>query len=940
MDTLKPRHLPLAAVLLLLLLVSPLAAQTRRGRGATPPPTPIAPGAQTGSLPKVSFEKYTLANGLQVILHIDRKLPVVHVNEWYHVGSKNERIGRTGFAHLFEHMMFQGSKNAEGEYFSYVEKAGANLFEGGVNGTTSWDRTNYFATVPSGNLENILWLESDRLATLADALTKLKLDNQRDVVKNERRQGLENQPYGRWVKLVMENMYPYRHPYSNDVLGSHEDLTAASVDDVREFFKTYYTPNDLSLVIAGDFDPAEAKRLVEKYFGVIPAGPALDRPPKDMPKFDSEKIVEVNDRVPQERTYFSWHTPAFFDQGDADLDLTSTILTDGLSSRLNKVLVYDKQLASDTVSFQWSKENSSNFVVWVTARPGTKLPQIEQIVTDEIARLAKDGPTATELNRAKTKWEFGFVTGLERIGGFGGKADLLNQYNTFLGDPNKFEADIARHRNATIESVRDAVGKWLNTRNRLVVRFHPETSGRESQIALDRSKQPSLGGDRPFMVPPVKTGRLENGMEIFVVERNDLPKVAVRLVTKAGSVSDPQGKDGLADLTAQTMERGTRTRNAIEIEDALGDLGTSINGGAGNESTAVSFEVLKRNLTPALTIFSDVVRNPVFPEAEIDREKKQRLDALSQDAQDPNAIANRVGQMLAFGREHPYGRPSNGLPSTVQKLSREDFKGFHETYWKPGSSALIFVGDITLDEAKSLAQQNFGTWSGGSAPVTSIPAPSPVGPGKVYLVDRQDAAQTIVSQLLPGASRQTDDYYAINLADAVWGGGFGTRLNLNLREDKGYSYGVFSFPVFHSKYGAWVSSGGVQTNKTKESVEEFVKELKYFGGDKPITDKELANAKANRIRGYSQQFESLDRIADKISDLWAYGLPMSELQRETTELERATLASVNAAAKKYAAIGGVTTLLVGDRSKIVAGIRELKLGEIVILDAEGKPVTK
>jgi zinc protease len=940
--TLRTRQVSLTLVLLLVFSqLLPVAAQNRRRSNPPPPPAQARGNADTvGSVPKISFEKYTLSNGLQVILHVDRKLPVVHVNQWYHVGSKNERVGRTGFAHLFEHMMFQGSKNADGEYFSYIERAGANLFEGGVNGTTSWDRTNYFATVPSGNLENVLWLESDRLATLSDALTKEKLDNQRDVVKNERRQGLENQPYGRWVKLIYENLYPYRHPYASDVIGSHEDLTAASPDDVKEFFKTYYTPNNLSLVIAGDFDPVEAKRLVEKYYGSIPAGPALDRPVKDLPKLDGEKIIEVNDRVPQERTYFAWHTPAFFDAGDAELDLTSLILTDGLSSRLNKILVYDKQLASDTVSFQWSKENASNFIIWATARPGAKLPQIEQIVTDEIARLAKDGPSLAELNRAKTKWEFGFVTGLERIGGFGGKADLLNQYNTFLGDPNKFEADVARHRNATPESVRDMVSKYLNTRNRLLVRFHPEPSGRESQVALDRSKQPPLGGDRPFMVPPVKTAKLENGMDVFVVERNDLPKVAVRFVTRAGSVGDPEGKDGLADLTVQTMKRGTRNRKALEIEDTLGDLGTSINGGADRENSEVAFEVLKRNLSPALTVFSDVIRNPVFPDSEIDREKKQRLDALAQESQDPNAIAQRVGQMLAFGPDHPYGRPVGGLPSTVQKLAREDFARFHETYWKPGSSALIFVGDITLDEAKSLAQENFGSWSGGAAPVVSIPTPHPIGPGKLYLVDRQDAAQTVVSQILPGAPRQTDDYYAISLADAVWGGGFGTRLNLNLREDKGYSYGVFSFPVFHAKYGAWVSNGGVQTNKTKESVVEFVKELKYFAGEKPITEKELANAKANRIRGYAQQFESLGRMADKIATLWAFNLPMSELQRETTELERATLPAVNAAAKKYAAPAGVTTLLVGDRSKIEAGVRELKLGEIVILDAEGKPVNK
>ncbi|MGH9390055.1 MAG: M16 family metallopeptidase, partial [Vicinamibacteria bacterium] len=358
----------------------------------------------------------------------------VHVNQWFHVGSKNEKPGRTGFAHLFEHMMFQGSKNASKDYFAYAEKAGANLQEQGVNGTTNTDRTNYFATVPSGSLENLLWLEADRLATLPEALTKEKLDNQRDVVKNERRQGLENTPYGRWFKLVVENIHPASHPYSWTVIGSHEDLTAASLDDVKEFFRQYYSPNNLSLAIAGDFDPAEAKRLVEKYFGGIPAGPPLDRPTLWIPALDRERIIEATDRVPQDRTYMTWLSPQIFGPGDAELDLTSVILTDGLSSRLNKVLVYDKQLCTAVNAFQNSGEISGWFVVIATARPGVALGQIERIITDEIARLAKAGPTAAELDRAKTKQRFDFVSGLERIGGFSGKADRLNQYNTYWGD--------------------------------------------------------------------------------------------------------------------------------------------------------------------------------------------------------------------------------------------------------------------------------------------------------------------------------------------------------------------------------------------------------------------------------------------------------------------------------------------------------------------------
>ncbi len=895
-----------------------------------------APLAAPQDVPKIDFEKYTLPNGLQVILHVDRKLPMVHVNSWFHVGSKNEREGRTGFAHLFEHMMFEGSKNANGKYFTFVGQAGANLFEGGVNGTTSTDRTNYFATVPSANLEYILWIESDRLATLTDVLTKAKLDNERDIVKNERRQGLENQPYGRAFMLIQQNVFPAGHPYNHDVIGSHEDLTAASVDDVTEFFKTYYTPNNLSLVITGDFEVAEAKRLIEKYYGPIPPGPALDRPKHWIPRLENAKVVEVNDRVPQERTYFVWPSPALFDPDDGTLDLVQLILTSGLSSRLNQALVYDRQLCSNVNSFQASEEIAGFFAIVATARPGASLAQIEQIIGEEIARLAKDGPSPEELNRAKTKWEFGFVSGLERIGGFGGQADLLNQYNTFLGDPNKFAADIERHQKVSANGIRQAVSRWLDTPNRVAVRFHPEASRRPAASALDRSKPPALGADRPFQAPEVKSARLDNGVLIYVVERRDLPKVSVTLATRAGSGNDPLGKDGLAGLAAQVMRRGTRTRKAIDIDAALGNLGTELTGGATPEIASQRIEVLHRNLPAALGILADIVRNPSFPTDEVDREKKRRLDALAQAYNNPNAIAQRLAPGLAYGLNHPYGRPGQGFPSTVAKIEPEDLARFHSTCWKPGSSALIFAGDIALAEATELTRQSFGSWSGGAAPALAVPPPQPVGPGKVYLVNRPDAAQTVVFEILPGPTRTTSDYYALTLADAAWGGTAAARLGTNLREEKGYSYGVFSSTNAHSKYGTWMAGGGVQTNKTKESVVEFQKELKFIAGEKPVSEKELTDGRNTRVRGYAQQFESLDRVAGQVEQLWAIGLPMTELQREPDELKKVTREAVNAAAEKYATPSRATLLLVGDLSKIETGIRELKIGEVVIVDAEGK----
>ena len=925
---LKTFVLLMSAVLLLFGVINGLSQEAAKNSSAA------------SDVPKIVFEKYTLPNGLQVILHVDRKLPMVHVNNWYHVGSKNERVGRTGFAHLFEHMMFEGSQDANAKYFGFIEKAGANLFEGGVNGTTNEDRTNYFESVPSGNLEYVLWLESDRLATLTNVLTKEKLDNERDIVKNERRQGLENQPYGRAFMLITENVYPAGHPYSHTVIGSHEDLTAASVDDVKDFFHTYYTPNNLSLAITGDFDPGEAKRLIQKYYAPIPPGPALDRPRHWVTQLPTEKVIEVKDHVPQERTYFAWPSPAFFDADDAKLDLVSLILTDGLSARLNKALIYDQQICSDVVSFQNSSEIAGSFVIWVTARPGAPLPQAEKVTNEEIAGLAKDGPTSAELNRAKTKWEFQYVTGLERIGGFGGKADQLNTYNVFLGDPDKFAADVERHRAVTAEDVRRATAKWLDTNNRVVVRFHPETSKAQAGLTVDRSKTPELGADKPFQAPEVKSAKLENGMEVFVVDRKDLPKVAVRFVTRAGSTGDPQGKEGLASLTVEVMKRGTATKKALEIDDSLGDLGTSLGGGAGKESASLDFEVLKRNLGPALAILGDVARNPNFPAEELDRERKLRLSELAQAENQPNSISSRISPMLAYGRNHPYGRPTSGFPATVEKLTPEDMAQFHDTYWKPGGSALIFAGDITLAEATDLAKTNFGTWKGAAPKGATIPAPQPLGPGKVYLVNRPDAAQTVVAVILPGPARGASDYYDLSLANTVWGGAAGARLGMNIREDKGYSYGVFSFPSSFAKYGTWRASGGVQTNKTKEALVEFQKELKFIAGEKPITEKELAGARQNRVRGYAQQFEAMRQVGSQVEELWIHGLPMTEMQHEPDELQKATLDAVNAAAQKYARPSGATLLLVGDLAKIESGVRELNLGEVVLLDVQGNPIQK
>ncbi len=918
------------------LLVILLGAEVMpRSLSAQPPPASASP--------KIPFEKYRLPNGMQVILHVDRKMPVVHVNQWFHVGSANERLGRSGFAHLFEHMMFQGSVNAPGEFFEKVEAAGASMLDdqgvGPANGTTNTDRTNYYATVPSGSLEYMLWLEADRLATLPEALTKASFDTQIKVVANELRQNHESAPYGRSRSIMMRHLYPRGHPYSLPTIGNLEELAVSTLDDVRSFFRTYYTPNNNSLVIAGDFDPAEAKRLVEKYFGSIPPGPSLERPAKSMAHLSAEAVIEVKERVPLDRSVLAWHSPALFDAGDAELDLATTILTDGLSSRLNRALLQKESLAAAVVAGQNSRALTSHFSISVTARAGVPLERVERVVSDEIARLAAEGPTAAELARAKTKWEFTYLSGLETLAG---KADALNQYNTLTGDPGGFETDLRRYSDATPESVRAAVNKYLNTTNRVIVRFRSEKVSAESVSDLDRSRPPALGEDRPFKAPAVQSAKLDNGLTVLVVNKPELAKVVVSLSTRAGSIADPASKGGLALLTNRAMPLGTKTRKALEIDSTLGALGTTLGvvSSVAVERGGFNMEVLRRNLGPTLEILADVIMNPTFPVEEIGREKQRSIDRLALPRSDAVAVSIRVQSMLAYGPDHPYGRPVGGSSETISSITREDAAGFHRTFWKPASTSLVFVGDVSLDEAVALTRRQFGQWEGGAAPTVDIPPARPTTAGKIYLIDSPGAAQTYVTQVLAAPERRSRDSHALSLVNYAYGGTINMRLSRNLREDKGYTYGAWSELEQYAHGGAWYAFAGVQTDKTKESVIEFFKEMKDLAGARPLTQQEFMAAKTSRVKSYAQQFESFGRVERQVSNLWVAGLPMTELQSLPDEIARLTLQNVNVVAAKYGTPAGASLLLMGDLSKIEAGIRALNLGEVIILGRDGRPIRR
>jgi zinc protease len=892
---------------------------------------------KAASVPKIEFETYRLENGLRVILHEDRKLPVVHVNLWYHVGSKNEEEGRTGFAHLFEHMMFEGSRNVKGSFVSFMERAGANISQGGINGTTNFDRTNYFETVPAGSLPLVLWAESDRMGYLLDAVNQENFDNQRDVVKNERRQSMDNVPYGTAVEVIFQNLFPKGHPYSWHIIGSMQDLEKASLEDVHQFFRRYYTPNNCVLTIAGEFEEAEARKLVEEYFGPLPPGPPLKRQRKWEVTLPTEPRITVYDRVPQDRLYLAWPGVAYFEKDDAALDLLSTLLADGKNSRLYKRLVYDEQVASDVSAFNYSLEVAGLVGIVATARPGVELSKLERMVDEEIARVAKEGPTAEELERMLAGQEFEFISGLERIGGFGGKADRLAMYQTFLDSPGMFQEDYERYQQVKAKDLKYVAKKYL-LGPRLAISYLPEVSRPAERPEPDRSAAPKLMPTPSFHVPAVSLSTLGNGLKLLVVERREVPKVAAALLVKRGATAEPAERTGLASMTADMLEEGTATRTSLQIEAELDRLGSHLSAGGSREWSVVSLDCLKRHLPESLELMADVLLHPSFPGEELERLRKQRLDGILQERASPGAIAGKALRKALFGGSHPYGWPVAGEESSVREMQREELEGFYLRHYAPGESALIVVGDVSLEEAESLAERAVGSWSIDSFGEAKVP---PVAPPSrtTYFVDRPGAAQSEVRLAMLAPPRSTPDHHVLEVLNTVLGGGFSGRLNLNLREDKGYTYGAFSSIRYGIVQSVLLGSAPVESSVTKEAILEMLREFEdLHRWRRPVTQEELAHAKENLVRGFAQRFETLSQIAGEVAELEGYDRDPAELREYTERVESVTLESLEEAARKHLDSTRSILVVVGDKTRVGEGLLSLELGPVVRLDEDGDPM--
>ena len=882
----------------------------------------------------IPYQRFTLENGLTLIVHEDHKAPLVAVNVWYHVGSKNEKPGRTGFAHLFEHLMFNGSEHFNDDWFKAVEPLGAS----DLNGTTNNDRTNYFETVPKTALDRILWLESDRMGHLLGALDQAKLDEQIGVVQNEKRQ-YENQPYTVSEELITKSVFPAGHPYSWTVIGSMEDLAAAKLDDVHDWFKTYYGASNAVLVVAGDVDAETVLQKVKTYFGDVPTGPPVARYESWPAKRTGTQRQIVSDRVPAGRLYKVWNAPAATSDESTLLDLAADVLGSGKNSRLFERLVYREQIATDVDVYVDTREIASLFQVEVTARPGQDLAPIEKAVDEEIARLVASGPTAEELARVQTQRAASFVRGVERIGGFGGKSDILAASAVYHGDPDAWKAELKRAVHADAGAVRDAAAHWLAD-GAYTLQVVPFPEFEAAADGADRSKMPDVGAPPEARFPEAERAKLSNGLEVVLAARPGVPVLSMQVLVDAGYAADQGRVPGTASMTMNLMDEGTTSRNALEISDEAARLGASLGTGADLDTCYVTLSALKANLDASLALFADVVRNPAFPEAEVERLRKERLAQIRQEKSQPIGMALRVFPVLLYGKEHAYGIPftGSGYEDGAEKLKRDDFVAFHKTWFKPNHATLVVSGDTSMAELRPKLEAVFSDWKPGDTPAKKVA--NVAGPKKttIYLMDRPGSIQSV---LLAGRLIQptsNPDEAAFQSLNYVLGGAFTSRLNMNLREDKHWTYGAGMFAPDAKGQRPYIAYAPVQTDKTKEALQEIRKELTEAKTTRPVNDAELADAKNGQILALAGEWETAAAVTAALSKMVRFGLPPDWYRTWPAKVRALTPAAIAREAGKSLDAENMVWIVVGDRAKIEPGIRELGWGDVKMLDADGNPI--
>jgi zinc protease len=885
------------------------------------------------SIPHTMFR---LKNGLTVIVHEDHKAPVAAVTVWYNVGSKDEPKGKTGFAHLYEHLMFNGSEDLPGDYFTYLQQVGATDY----NGTTAQDRTNYFETVPAGALERAMFMESDRMGHMLGAITQGVLDNQRGVVQNEKRQN-DSRPGGLVQYELFGNLFPEGHPYHHTVIGSMADLDAASLEDVKQWFRDKYGPNNAVVVVAGDVKPAEVKRLAEKYFGPIPAGPINHPALAAVPTLAKAKSIDMKDQVASTIIQRYWAVPGLLDKQLAALDIGGSVLGGLSSSRLDKIMVRDEKLAVSVSASMIPLQRVGIFAVSAFVRPGVDpalvSKRLDQVMADYIAK----GPTADEVERAVMSEVSGRIRGLEQVGGFGGKAVSLAEGQTFAHDSDFYKKTLASYAAITPAVVRTAMQRWL-TRPALTITLSPgerpayqEAKAVEPPKAGADKSEGAVKGNRP--IPPVGElaaldfpdivhTKLSNGIPVDFVQRASVPVTQVALSFDAGDAADSPATRGLASMTMDVLDEGTSKLSSQQFAEAEERLGADVSTGNGADRSYVSLNALSPNLAPSLDLLSDTVNDAAFRADDIDRIRAQKLTGIAQLQKDPTRVARRLVPVVLYGPNHPYGGPPGGDPKAIEKFSRDDLVAFRDRWLRPDDLKIFIVSDRPLSEVQPLLEARFGHWTppavAKGVKTFTAPPPRPTGP-KILLINRPGAPQSSIvgAQLLPIDPKA--DIVPFDAANDALGGDFLSRLNMDLREDKGWSYGVSGSEDVRLHAVPYVVSAPVQADRTVDSLIELTQQINDFVTTKGVTQEERDRVVTKNINQLPGQFETSGAVLGAIMDMDMLDKPDNYYETLAPEYRTLTTASLDQAARSLLDPKGFTWIVVGDAAKLKPQLEKL-----------------
>ncbi|MEE4348805.1 MAG: pitrilysin family protein [Pacificimonas sp.] len=890
----------------------------------------VAPAFAQGPSPElvaevdIPYERFTLDNGLRVITHTDRKAPIVAVSTWYHVGSKDEPEGKTGFAHLFEHLMFNGTENDDRDFFEALQEIGAT----GYNGTTWLDRTNYFQNVPTPALERALFLESDRMGHLLGAVTEEKLQNQIGVVQNEKRQG-DNQPFGTVWYRILEGIFPEGHPYRHPTIGSMEDLENASMEDVREWFQKWYGPNNAVLVLAGDIDAETARPLVEKYFGDIPPGPANPgRLEGWVPQRDATVREYMEDRAPNARLYRVWAVPGLQESASRDLSVAAAILGSGETSRLYQRLVREEQLASSVSGYVQPFEAAGLMQLVVDLKPGADAARAEAILDEEVARFRAEGPTADEVGRVAMRAVSGTIRGLEAVGGFGGKAVTLAQGELYSEDPGYFKVQLNDYVAMTPERVRAAAAEWMGEGG-YELEVQPVGTLTASAEGYDRSTPPAVGPLPELDFPDVERATLSNGIPVTFARRDAVPVVEIAAVFDAGDAADPKDALGTQALLLSLLDEGTETRSATEIAEAEETLGAGISASSSSDETRVSLSALTVNLGESLDLYADVIRNSAFDPDELERVRQIQLAAIERELSQPSAVARRLLPPLIYGETHPYGIPLTGTGTVegVRSVTRDDLFAFRNTWLRPDNAGFFVVGDTTLAEIVPMLEARFGDWQArgpvkGTKLFAPVEAPSE---SRIVLVDRPESPQSYIYAGYPLTVTGRDDDVALSIANVPLGGVFTSRLNMNLRETRGWSYGVRSGVGGVREQQAFTVTAPVQADRTGESIAELRRELAEFVSDAPITADETAETVAFLAGRRPGAYESTGSVLGALIANASLGRPDNYQETYADRLRALTPEEIAARAAAEIDPDKLVWVVVGDADVVRPQLEQLGL---------------